>query len=468
MIENVAKYGRRAQRCQRQKEQMNNEIFQHAREAYGAKDYETALDAFTQCLQEHPESLQSGEAGLLYHQIGNCLVKLNDYNEAIHAYTQATADASYDACGTVNYNLGMAYAALHDYEDALQHFEIATSDAKYDASYKAYSSMGNAYLKLGKSAEAGAAFRSAALDDANPDPTKSLLNLGICFMALNRPLDAVSSYESALQFDMPSAIKNKLYANLGQAYVASGQTQKAASAFEEALADKTYFLSDSASVDYQRAVAAVAAGTSEIPPVELAADMSGLDVTADGSPVYPETDQYTATLDPYYYPDTYGADDGYASGGERFFNASDEELEKWSRGVAKQDRKRRNVGLKILVFIIVIALLVFGAGLFAYSQGYGYPMQETVVQQLFADKDAAAKTLFAKDLSADKVEGMIAPIQADNSIAVNGVDRSMTNSVVYVTAQTAEGGDVNYQISLVRDGIGWKVTNAELDFASQN
>ena len=116
----------------------------------------------------------------------------------------------------------------------------------------------------------------------------------------------------------------------------------------------------------------------------------------------------------------------------------------------------------------VIALLVFGAGLFAYSQGYGYPTQETVVQQLFADKDAAAKTLFAKDLSADKVEGMIASIPADDSITINGADRSMTNSSVYVTAQTAEGGDVNYRISLVRDGIGWKVTNAELDFASQN
>ena len=31
--------------------------------------------------------------------------------------------------------------------------------------------------------------------------------------------------------------------------------QKAVNAFEQAIADKTYFLSDSASVDYQRAVA---------------------------------------------------------------------------------------------------------------------------------------------------------------------------------------------------------------------
>ena len=172
---------------------------------------------------------------------------LKDPGEAIHAYTQATADASYDACGSVNYNLGMAYAALHDYENAVRHFEISVSDAKYDTPYKAYIGMGNALMKLGKSAEAGVAFREAALDEGNPDPTKALLNLGVCFMALNRPVDAVASDESALDSSTwcPTSATS-FYANLGQAYVASGQMQKAVNAFEQAISDKTYFLSDSA------------------------------------------------------------------------------------------------------------------------------------------------------------------------------------------------------------------------------
>ena len=289
---------------------MNNDLFQQARAAYARKDFQGALAAYTQCLQDAGSSLAPGEVGLLYHQIGNCLVKLKNPNEAIHAYTQATADAAYDACGAVNYNLGMAYASLHDYEDAVKHFEIAVSDAKYDASYKAYSGMGNALLKLGKSAEAGVAFREAALDEANPDPTKALLNLGVCFMALDRPADAVASYESALQFDMQPDTRNKLYANLGQAYVASGQMQKAVNAFDESIADKTYFLSDSASVDYQRAIAAVAQGTSEITqvmaPVAPVADMSGLDVAADGTAVYVDQDPYAAGgQEPYYYADPY-------------------------------------------------------------------------------------------------------------------------------------------------------------------
>ena len=287
---------------------MNNQLFQQARAAYAQKDFQGALEVYQQCLQDEASPLAPGEMGQLYHQMGNCLVKLKQPNEAIQAYGQAVADEAYDARGGVHYNLGMAYAALHDYEDAVANFEAAASDAKYDSAYKAYTGMGNALLKMGKTAEAGVAFRNAALDEANPDPTKALLNLGVCFMALNRAADAVSSYESALQFDMQPEMRNRLYANLGQAYVATGQMQKAVNAFEESIADKTYFLSDSASVDYQRAVAAVAQGTSEITqvmaPVSVpggaapsdSADLSGIDVAADGSAMYAEQDPYAVLL----------------------------------------------------------------------------------------------------------------------------------------------------------------------------
>lgn len=451
---------------------MNNELFQQARAAYARRDYESALAAFTQCLQDAGHPLAPGEAGLLYHQIGNCLVKLKDCNEAIHAYTQATADTAYDACGSVNYNLGMAYAALHDYEDAVKHFEIAVSDAKYDTPHKAYMGMGNALLKLGKSAEAGVAFREAALDEENPDPTKALLNLGVCFMALSRPADAVASYESALQFDMRLDTKNKLYANLGQAYVACGQMQKAVNSFEQALADKTYFLSDSASVDYQRAIAAVSQGTAEITQVipAISADMSGLDVTADGGSLYTEQDPYEdIQQDPYYYSDPYAQNDPYgmAQNDDRFFNASDEELEQWSKGLAKQDRKRRNVGLKIVVVIILIIALAFGAAVFMYMQGYGYPSQDTVIKELFADPQAATSSLFAEDVTSEEAENMLNPVVQDPDAVIDGVNRSMSDSVAYVTAKTPEDGEITYRVSLVRDMIGWKVSSIELYFASQ-
>lgn len=53
---------------------MNNELFDRANERYRLRDYRGALMAFTECLQDTNFPLTPGEMGLLYHQIGNCLV----------------------------------------------------------------------------------------------------------------------------------------------------------------------------------------------------------------------------------------------------------------------------------------------------------------------------------------------------------------------------------------------------------
>lgn len=455
---------------------MNNELFQQAKTAAAAKDYQGALRLYTQCLKDEENPLKQGEVGLVYHQVGNCLMKLKAYNEAIQAYNRAASDTAYDACGAVNCNAGMAYAALRDYDNAVKHFEIAVSDSKYPTRYKAYSNMGSALLKQGKSAEAGVAFREAALDEANPDPTKALLNLGVCFMALNRPADAVSSYESALQFASNDEIRNKLYASLGQAYVACGKMQQAVDAFERAIADKTYFLSASASVDYQRAIAAVSQGVADrtqvLPP--LAADVSGIDVVANPEGVYRNQDTYgeepaadeTEVLDSsYYFADAY---DGAHSEGadDRFFNATDEELEQWSKGVVKEERKRRGVGLKILLAIIIVIVVLLGAGVVLYAQGYGYPTQETVVEELFSNPEST--DVYADTLSDSDIEAIQAIVPAGSTATVDGIDRSASSSVVYVTATLPKGSEMQYAVTMTRDNIGWKVSSVSLYFTSQN
>ena len=153
---------------------------------------------------------------------------------------------------------------MNDFGNAITNFQIAINTENYRSKYKAYTAMGNALMKSGKSAEAANSFRSAALDNHNPDPTRALLNLGVCFMALGRPMDAITVYNSTFQYNMKPDFKNRLNANLGQAYVACGQMQNAVNAFEDALRDKSYKLSDSASVDYQRAIGAVSKGADEV------------------------------------------------------------------------------------------------------------------------------------------------------------------------------------------------------------
>ena len=456
---------------------MNTQLFQEARAQYAQKDYQGALQLFTNCLNDPDFSLAPGEVGRIQHQIGNCLIKLKDPKGAIAAYNAAADDTAYGACGTVNYNLGMAYVALRDFETAVQHFEIAVSDASYDSKYKAYSNMGSALLRLGRNAEAGVAFREAALDDANPDPTKALLNLGVCFMALERPADAIASYESALQFNMQPDTRNKMYANLGQAYTATGQMKKAVQAFERALADKTYFLSDSAAVDFSRAVSAVSQGTNQFTPVKVdlaaqaegRADMSGLDTLAE---------EGTAMLDPVVYDQAAEGDymQPYAGdyapmapqqpANDAFFEQGNQTVD-WSQDFQKTKKKRGSAGMKVFIFLLIVIIAAFGAGAYAYTQGYGFPTQDSVVTQLFSDPEGNADAVFAKDLTDDKVKTLASSIVKSDNVTIDGVNRSMNESTVFATVGLEEGGSVQYQVTMVRDMIGWKVANVELYHASQ-
>lgn len=442
---------------------MNNDLFDRATALYDAKDYRGALRTYTACLKDTSSPFQLGELGLIYHHIGNCLVKLKNPNEAIKAYAQASADTSYQATGSLQNNIGMAYASLRDYENAVEHFKKAVEDPEYDAPYKAYMGMGNAQLKLGRGAEAGMAFREAALDESNPDPAKALLNLGVCFMSLNRPEDAIASYKSAFDFQMSNDTRNRLYASMGQAYAAADEPAEAVEAFNKALADQTYTLSDSASVDYQRCTTQLARNEAR-----AEADMSGLDVSADGHFIDDEDADpffYSEEYDEAAYPGYLGA---YDDDGERFFTATDAELEQLSKGLAKKDRKRRNVGLKVLVVVIVLVVLVLGAAVFAYTQGYGFPMQSSVVEQLFTNPEKAKSEVFADTLSTESINSMVAPVVQDPNVEIDGINRSMTDSVVYATAKTSQGGQITYKISMVRDFIGWKISGVELYFPSQN
>ena len=445
---------------------MNNEIFQQARSAYVTKRFDVALEKFTECLQDTSVSKAPGELGLLYHQIGNCLVKLNDPNEAIHAYSQAMIDESYDALGSVSYNLGMVYASQGDFEDAITNFQAALDDSRYSTPYKAYQAMGNSLMKLGKSAEAGAAYRNAALDEMNPDPTKALLNLGVCFMALDRPMDAIASYESALQFDMTPETRNKLFANMGQAYVADGKMDKAVRAFESALADKTYVFNDAANVDYQRAVAAVASGATgehEPAPVTPQNDLSGLDVPGDGVPIEAQP------LSPSEMGTTQISETSImrsiaeAEQNSDFFNNQQPDFQDWTQGVKKKHRHR---GLKIFLVILFLFVIIGGAGTFAYIQGIGFPSQQDQVSALFNDpSNADVYAASLDDTAKDRIGDMIVP---SSTVVVNGTINNLSTADVYITATTPQGGEVPYQVSLVRDGVGWKISNVALAFASQS
>ena len=142
---------------------MNNDLFQQARSAYVERTMKPRSQ-ISPSVSRTPRLRSRPAKSVFYHQIGNCLVKLHDPNEAIHA--QALHDSAYDALGSVAYNLGTVYASQLDYEDAIPFFAEALEDPKYKTGYKAYMGLGNAYANSVNQPKR--AHRSALRRSTNP------------------------------------------------------------------------------------------------------------------------------------------------------------------------------------------------------------------------------------------------------------------------------------------------------------
>ena len=433
---------------------MNKTVFEQAQQAYEGKDFASALDLYNKVVADEGYPLQEGEYGLVYHQIGNCYVKLQNYSDAINAYVNASSDESYISIGTVYYNLGMAYAYMNDFGNAINNFQTAIDTENYRSKFKAYTAMGNALMKSGKSADAAAAFRSAAIDHHNPDPTRALLNLGVCFMALSRPADAVTVYMNAFQYNMKPEFKNRLNANLGQAYVACGQMQNAVNAFEDALRDKTYKLSDSASVDYQRAIGAVSKGKDDISDEMGAAAVgaaagAAAATAAEGAEDVAHAD--TAPIDP--------AAETFAAPEQTMPSASeqDAQFEQWTNSAkdAAYNKQKKKSPLKITLFTLLFFIagcIVVGSVLFCF--GFGFPSQEMVAKQLFSNPIEATSSVYPDDMDQTYRESLSAMVPQDSNARVDAVIRNVNDSTVYVTSETGNGGDVTFKIKMVRSFLG--------------
>ncbi len=399
--------------------------------------------------------------GAVDHLRGNSLMRLGLYNDAAQAYGDALADESYGKVGALATNRGRAYLAAGQPDAAVASLTQALSDPSYPTPYKAQAALGEAYERLGQPREAGAAWRNAAIDESNPNPSVALAKLGGCFMQLGRPMDAVEAYRTALDFAAPQADQNAIYAELGEAYVQANRLTEAADAFSQAMADGTYQLTPNQQAAYAAAANAMralgAAGRSETDAM-LAAAGYGQPGAGYGG---------TGSVDPL---DPLGSSGEFIPSPEDtgFFEISEQDIVENAKKQAKVQRKNKHTGLKVFIVILVIIGIIAACGVGLYVSGYGWPMQEDVVTNLFAAEDSGQdpSAYLAESLSPEQAQAITALIPSGATVQIDGVDRTMNTSTVTLTATLAEGGTQNYVVTLVRDGLGWKVSDVQLSFDS--
>lgn len=427
---------------------MNSQLIQQGRAAYRAGDFSAAAQMLGAA--KTPDEIM-GEAD---HLRGNALMHLGMYAEAAEAYAAALNDGTYGKRGALLTNRGKALAAVGDYTTAAQAFSAATQDASYATPFKAYLGLGNALFQSGDYANAGTAFRQAAIDGANPAPAAALGELGRCFIKLGRPADAVETYRTAIDFAGPRDDTRALNAGMGQALSAAGRPSDALDAFNAATADGIYQLTSEQADELARvhdSLAALSAQTA----------MATAPAPAMDAPAVDPLDPTGATGQ--FMPDP--SDTG-------FFTLSESEMVQQDRKEAKVRRRHRHTGLKVFIVLLLLILIAAGGLGFAYTRGFGFPSQESVITDLFqaaGDGDTAkAESCLASSLSEDAKSMIISSIPQGVTVSVEGMDQSMTETTAKVKASLSKGGEQEYTVKFVRSDnhIGWAVSSLDMDFSA--
>ena len=152
-----------------------------------------------------------------------------------------------------------------------------------------------------------------------------------------------------------------------------------------------------------------------------------------------------------------------------FFDISEQQINSNARKGMRRDRRARGCGLKIAIVFVVICILIAAAACVAYVLGYGYPLQETVTEDFFAavQDDGDTSQYWAKDVSPSMQRAQEASLTDLSSYSVEAVQRSMNQTAVFVKATLAQGGNIDYEVVLTRDGISWAIQFVQLYFPSE-
>ena len=440
---------------------MDQARFDEGQVAYAAKDYRTAAKAFL-------SAAGRGEgSGAAYHMAGNSLVRLRRFSDAVTVYRHALNDESYDKHSAVQVNLGAAHVALGEYAEALRSYEAALEDPEYTAQYRALQGKAGALFEMGRFEDAAMAYRQAALDSENPDPGKALNNLGFCFMAMDRPTDAVEAYRAALGFDSYSG-RGRALANLGMAYHLIERHEDAVKSFEKATELHGYELSDAARHAYvtSREKSSTAAqrevvegwSTGEMPPAIEPAPEAETEPGPEPDTAQSSPDATTAM------PHPTGEDV------DSFFNITDQEMRELDREARRSERQTRQGGRgawSVIATVVVAVAIVAGLLVALFMWGFGYPTQRMTVSGMLearASGDPVAQYWVAVP-TAD-IDKEMAKLPPMTEFVIEGVERSPRTSQVVVTITPESGAPLSYQVSLAREGVGWKVTGVENDWRS--
>lgn len=454
----------------------------------GTKDYENALEAFGRAL-DYPIYTTPYKA---YAGIGAAQLKLGNTVEAGAAYREAALDSANPAPAKSLINLGVCFMELGRPDDAVSVYETALDfDMDDHARAKAYANLGQAYMAQGRIPRALEVFKKAEES--------------------GEKLPSMAEHD----FEIAKVLQERLDARapgiLDTGYVPTIFVEGPAEEEDfDPFAPKT--------LDADEVVVEEAGEQEEVYDEELSraqtVSMDAIEVPSDAGEDYQfegseetEIDEYDESVSGYVEtyesgldetPFSYNEQPGYEYGvafdfGDEyaearepvdmetaetympspehtaFFDISEQEINYDAKTDRRKERRARGCGLKIAIAFVILCIVLAVAAGAAYVLGFGYPLQETVTEEFFAavQDNGDTSKFWASDVDESMQKAQEASIQGLTSYEVEAVQRNMSHSEVFVGATVKEGGKIDYEVVLTRNGISWVVEYVQLYFPSE-
>jgi hypothetical protein len=128
------------------------------------------------------------------------------------------------------------------------------------------------------------------------------------------------------------------------------------------------------------------------------------------------------------------------------------------KAVRKKGGGVRRIVTRVLVTVVILAVLAGGFGGVLYF-GYGYPTQEQTVTSLLNAYEAGQPYAgyWVAVPQGDLQKQMMQLPARFTSFTITGVDRSALRSTARVRVRLSSGALLDYDVQLIREGVGWKV-----------
>jgi hypothetical protein len=153
-----------------------------------------------------------------------------------------------------------------------------------------------------------------------------------------------------------------------------------------------------------------------------------------------------------------------------FFTLTDDQMKERDRSARRSERDAKRAERNpwtTVASVALVVVVVVGAFAAAYFSGLGFPTQRMTVSGMM-DARAQGESVegFWVAVPSTDIDKEMAKMPAVDVFEISDVERSPRTSRITVTVTPENGSPLRYEVTLAREGVGWKIAGIENNWRS--